>query len=111
MSKPKQDWFTYYLDHAIDYQLKVAGGLAHPVAIAILEVRNAYAASIGRPRRSALAAPENMPSPAAQALGSLGGKANTKAQRAARRANGALGGRPKTKKADGPQNVPDQPRP
>jgi hypothetical protein len=56
MSKPKQDWFTYYLDHAIDYQLKIADGLSHPVAIALLEVRNAYAASIGRPRRSVIKA-------------------------------------------------------
>jgi len=34
--------------------------------------------------------------PAAVALGRKGGKANSAAQNAARRANGALGGRPKT---------------
>ena len=36
--------------------------------------------------------------PAAVALGSLGGKANTEAQNAARRENGKKGGRPRTKK-------------
>ena len=34
----------------------------------------------------------------AQALGKLGGKANTPAQNAARRENGKLGGRPKKRK-------------
>jgi len=66
MSKPKQDWFTYYLDHAIDYQLKQSGGLAHPVAIALLEVRNAYAASIARPRR--MVQPQDVKSPTEKPL-------------------------------------------
>lgn len=49
---------------------------------------------------------------AAVSLGRKGGKANTPAQNAARRANGVLGGRPKTKQAKtGKPNVPDQPRP